>query len=109
VMLQRERTATVEHRAGATAITQQRLDRPLLFTSSSLGDAIVERPRRGLFERFMRSRRDPLDAQARFHRHRWPDQPQVSVCMSREDAATVSHTVVDVSTEAVAVCYVPTI
>jgi len=29
--------------------------------------------------------------------------------MSREDAATVSHTVVDVSKEAIAVRYVPTI
>ena len=109
VMIQRDRIAIVEHHAGMTAITQHQLDRPLMFTSSSLGDGIVDPPRRRLFTRFLQARRDPLDAQARFHRHRWPNRPQVSVRMSRGDAATVSHTVVDVSRRAIAVRYMPTI
>src|SRR5262249_28884776 len=109
VMIQRDRAAIVEHRADLTAITRQALDLPLMFTSSSLGDAIVDPPRRRLFTTLMQSRRDPLDAQARFHRHRWPNRPQVSVHMSRADAATVSHTVIDVSQAALTVRYLRTL
>ena len=109
LMIERRRTAIVEHRSGMTAIAQHPLDQPLMFTSSSLGDAVVDPPRRRLLTQLLQSRRDPLDAQARFHRHRWPNRPQVSVRMSRADAATVSHTVIDVSPAAVAVRYMPTI
>jgi len=109
VMVQCDRIAIVEHRPNMTAITLHRLQHALLFTSSSLGDEIVDPPRRRLFAGLMHSTRDHLEAQARFHRHRWRDRPHLSVRMSREDAATVSHTVVDVSKEAIAVRYVPTI
>jgi hypothetical protein len=109
VMIQRRRVAVLEHRAGVTVAATRRLARPLLFTSSSLGDDMVDRPRRRLFAALLESSRRPLDAQARFHRHRWPDRPHVSVRMARADAATVSHTVVDVSGDAVAVGYSPLI
>jgi hypothetical protein len=75
------------------------LDRPVLFTSSSLGDEKVFRPRKGLFEQlFARMPGQPLEAQRVFHRHQWPDHPEVSVLMHRADARTVSRTQVDVQT-----------
>jgi hypothetical protein len=71
------------------------VDRPLLFTSSSLGDALVEAPRSLLFARFMDTRASRrLRAQDRFHQHRWPQWPAGSVLMERADARTVSRTVV---------------
>jgi hypothetical protein len=71
---------------------------PLLFTSSGLGDALVERPRRELFERLVLQAADSwLDGQARFHRHRWPDRPELSVWMERSDARTVSRSTIEVT------------
>jgi hypothetical protein len=72
--------------------------RPMLLTSSSLGDKYVEAPRRRLFEQLLGI--DPtewLDGQARFHQHRWPHRADISVWMERSDAATVSCSIVDVS------------
>jgi hypothetical protein len=69
-----------------------------LFTSSGLGDALVEGPRRRLFERLVLGAEDSwLDGQSRFHRHRWPGQPELSVWMERPDARTVSRSVIDVA------------
>jgi hypothetical protein len=76
-----------------------------MFTSSSLGDELVERPRQRLFAALVESSRRPLAAQARYHRHRWPDRPHISVRMARADAATVSHTTIDVSNEHIAIEY----
>ena len=73
------------------------LVRPVLFTSSSLGDALVETPRRRLFEELVLAGDDWLDGQYRFHRHRWAGWPEVSVHMTRQDAATVSRTTIDVT------------
>lgn len=83
------------------------LTRPLLFTSSSLGDRLVDRPRRGLFERVVVGSAAPLEAQARYHDHRWSDRPAVSVLMSRPGAATVSQTVIDVFAGTVSMRYRP--
>jgi hypothetical protein len=105
VMVQRHRTAVLEYRAGKASVTAGRLARPVLVTSSSLGDEIVDRPRRRLFAALMKSSRHALQAQARFHRHYWPDRPHVSVRMSRADAATVSHTIVDVSGTRITLSY----
>jgi len=69
---------------------------PLMFTSSGLGDALVERPRRELFDRMVRARGGDPAKQDAFHRHRWPDRPHLSVLMSRDDACTVSRTIVEV-------------
>jgi len=71
---------------------------PLLFTSSGLGDRLVARPRRTLF-RSMVAVAGPADLEAcqdLFHRHSWPDRPHLSVCMRRDDACTVSHSVIEV-------------
>jgi hypothetical protein len=74
------------------------LDRPLIFTSSSLGDGLVEAPRQQLFQRMVvEARSGWLRGQRRFHRHQWPSRPEISVRMERHDALTVSRTVVEVT------------
>jgi hypothetical protein len=87
-----------------------RVERPLLFTSSSLGDAIVEGPRRLLFEQMFPSSGDAIGMAARqdaFHAHRWRDRPALSVHMSRPDACTVSTTIVEVTGRDVRMFYEP--
>lgn len=75
------------------------VDRPVLFTSSSLGDAQVFGPRKRLFEQLLGSNAGrPLEAQQLFHRHQWPEHPELSVLMERSDARTVSRTQIDVRT-----------
>jgi hypothetical protein len=83
------------------------LTRPQLFTSSGLGDQAVEAPRRQLFSEFFGRPGDPLAQQDAFHRHRWPDRPHLSVCMERQDARTVSHTVVCLGQDRVTLTYHP--
>jgi hypothetical protein len=79
---------------------------PLLFTSSSLGDTIVEQPRRALFDaKLMRDAN--AEGQDLFHRHSWPDRPHLSVCMSRADAQTVSYTTVEILTTCATMRYWP--
>jgi len=71
--------------------------KPLMFTSSGLGDALVEPPRRRLFDGWFGD--DPNEwkrLQDAFHRHRWPDATHLSVCMCRDDARTVSLTTIEV-------------
>jgi hypothetical protein len=71
---------------------------PRLFTSSSLGDEIVEAPRRRLFDRLVvQSRSGWLPGQARFHDHQWSRRPEISVRMERHDARTVSRTTIDIT------------
>ena len=105
VMIQRHDVATVDYCGGTMTIGRRRLTRPLMFTSSSLGDALVEEARRRLFASLVESNRRSLAAQAKFHRHRWPDRPHISVRMARVDAATVSHTTIDVCGETIAIRY----
>jgi hypothetical protein len=80
---------------------------PCLFTSSGLGDRLVEGPRRHLFEEWFGAADDWPARQDVFHRHSWPDRPHLSVCMRRGDARTVSYTVVTVGAEAVSLRYHP--
>ena len=49
----------------------QMLTKPLMFTSSSLGDEVADAPRRGLFARLVQASTSPLGGQRAFHRHRW--------------------------------------
>jgi hypothetical protein len=76
---------------------------PLVFTSSSLGDDLVEQPRRELFSRTVRP--PTSDGQDAFHLHAWPDRPHLSVNMSRPDARTVSRTVIEVTDDAATMRY----
>jgi hypothetical protein len=84
------------------------LSTPMMLTSSSLGDALVDTPRRALFDRlFAGSDRSWLRAQRRFHQHQWRAHGEISVRMERGDARTVSHTVVDVNAYTVTLRYRP--
>lgn len=82
-------------------------DGPHLFTSSGLGDDRVTQPRRELFERMFTMPERYDDDQAAFHRHAWPMHPELSVCMNRTDAATVSFTRVTVTAGGVLMQYMP--
>lgn len=85
------RTVAVEGTGG--------IGRPALFTTSGLGDQLVERPRRALFEQMFASSGDLAAAQDQFHRHSWPERPELSVCMRRAEARTVSLTVIELRPE----------
>lgn len=69
----------------------------VMRTSSSLGDARVEPPRRMLFRRFFRGIARAAAAQDAFHDHQWTGREDVSVRMQRTDALTVSRTTLEVS------------
>lgn len=83
------------------------LTEPRLFTSSSLGHAIVEGPRRLLFEQMFATPWDLEAQQDAYHVHRWRDRPAVSVHMSRPDACTVSTAIVEVTPRQVRMTYHP--
>lgn len=97
-------TGVIVVRSDGAALTVAReilRERPLLFTSSGLGDERVEEPRRALFERFFPTQEHRatrlIASQDAFHRHSWPEAPGISVCMRRPEAATVSFTVLEMS------------
>jgi hypothetical protein len=94
-------------RAGGVTVDTYCLQRPLGFTSSSLGDDVVEAPRRALFDRLVVGAADPRDGQDAFHRHRWPDAPHLSIDMRRHDAGTQSITTVEVTATRVRMRYEP--
>ncbi len=64
------------------------------FVSSGLGDACVA-IRAPLFAQLVAAKPTP-ESQDAFHRHRWPERPELSVLMSRAGARTVSITTIDV-------------
>jgi hypothetical protein len=69
---------------------------PHMFTSSGLGDHLVEGARRALFDEMFADGPHTWEAaQYSFHRHRWPGREHLSVNMSRDTARTVSHAVID--------------
>ena len=80
---------------------------PMLFTSSGLGDALVEPPRRALFEEYFAAGKDWGQQQDAYHRHSWPDRRHLSVCMQRDNARTVSYTFVELRGESARLCYLP--
>lgn len=70
---------------------------PQMFTSSGLGDDLVEGVRRELFHEMFAGGPETWEAaQHAFHRHRWPGREHLSVNMSRAGARTVSHAVIDI-------------
>jgi hypothetical protein len=69
----------------------------LMRTSSSLGDELVEGPRRALFRRFFHSPRAGVAAQEAFHDHQWPGREALSVRLCRSGARTVSQSVIEVT------------
>lgn len=81
---------------------------PLLFTSSGLGDHLVEGVRRDLFDDLFDVPSDGWElAQDEYHRHRWRGREHLSVNMERPAARTVSFAVVDLEDSAATVTYHP--
>lgn len=68
---------------------------PLLFTSSGLGDHVVEGPRRALFDETFGPGPWSTSMQDDFHLHLWCEQPALSVRMEAPIARTVSHAFVE--------------
>jgi hypothetical protein len=93
----------------ALHMTEEDAAHPLLFTSSGLGDQLVEGPRRELFRHMLPglAGHDLPAAQDAFHRHHWPTRTHLSVWMSRPDARTVSRTTVEVQPRDVRMTYQP--
>lgn len=67
---------------------------PACFVTSGLGDCLAT-PRLGLWELFLAEHGQTVAMQDEFHRHYWPDRPEISVHMTRADARTVSVTTVE--------------
>ncbi|MFZ9881058.1 MAG: NRDE family protein, partial [Phycisphaerales bacterium] len=72
------------------------LERPIVRSSSGLGDQLVIGPRQQLFESVVgcAPRERWSSAQRLFHSHAWSDQTHLSVLMDRDAARTVSQTFV---------------
>lgn len=79
--------------------------RVAMLTSSGLGDHLVEPPRRALFETMLGDGLHSAARQDAFHRHHWIDRPHLSVQMSREDARTVSRTVIELKHDQIKMQY----
>jgi hypothetical protein len=107
VVVQRSMVAVIASDSAHTSPEIFPLVSPVMFTSSSLGDALVEAPRCALFEQLVLSSDDWLRGQFRFHRHQWPERQGISILMARQDAATVSRTTIDVTSRRIDVGYEP--
>jgi hypothetical protein len=81
------------------------LEAPLVLSTSSLGDDLVEGPRRTLFADLLASSATAWQAQDRLHQHAWPDRRHVSALMRRADACTVSRTEMVLGREGVEMRY----
>src|SRR5262245_17944027 len=69
VLVQNDRIALIAGNTREPVHAAGTLDGPCMFTSSSLGDVLVETPRRRLFEWLMNDADDRVCGQALFHRH----------------------------------------
>jgi hypothetical protein len=108
ILINRTEGSVIDGGGSALPATQHLgISRPLMFTSSGLGDAIVEGPRRRLFGEMFPEPRWCPEQQDLFHRHSWPSANHLSVCMRRADARTVSHTVVELGRETAVMTYSP--
>jgi hypothetical protein len=108
VLVHRRQVVAVTSDGRELSLEKSVLRAPLLFTSSSLGDALVDWPRRQLFAQCLGGvPAGWLDGQARYHQHQWSERPDVSIRMERQDAATVSRSVLDVSPRRIRFHYEP--
>lgn len=80
---------------GVTLSIEHPLPAPLCLASSGLGDHRVL-DRLDLFRERVAFPGPTPARQDEFHAHRWPERPQLSVMMARDDARTVSVTTVEV-------------
>jgi hypothetical protein len=74
-------------------------DRPVMFSSSGLGDERVEPARRALFDTWFAHAGEELwpDLQDALHAHAWHGAPHLGFNMLRVDAGTVSLTEVELT------------
>jgi len=108
VVVHRQAVGVLTSDGRRLSLETSRLSAPILFTSSSLGDALVDPPRRALFDRLMTGGPGAwLRAQRAFHRHQWPRRLDISVLMARADAGTVSRTAIDVRSDQIHLRYEP--
>lgn len=84
--------AEITNTTNRLIVLQYPLGNPVLFTSSGLGDHLVDPLRRELFQSLLSAKTVSETQQNAFHRHHWADHPELSVLMNRPDAATVSIT-----------------
>lgn len=91
--------------AGARRLWRHDADPRLVRTSSSVEPSVTRSRRTALFEQMVPN--PSVSAQDAYHRHRWPDNPESSVLMSRPDAATVSLTVVEAFADGFRLAYRP--
>jgi hypothetical protein len=106
VILDRETIAEMTSDGGELGL--RRLDagrEAIVFTSSGLGDHLVEGPRTELFRMTVGDGGASPEVQDAFHRHQWADRPELSVRMRRADARTVSTTMVEVGPEGIGMSY----
>jgi hypothetical protein len=108
-LVQRMAAVVVTSDGVTLSVETMGLSRPLMLTSSSLGDAVVEAPRRRRFDRLVlkKKRGAWAGAQARFHAHRWRSRGDISVTMQRPATRTVSRTCIAVTSRATCICYDP--
>lgn len=95
------------HSGSHEATPLDSIDQLRMFTSSGLGDALVYAPRMRLFEEMFAGASDLVMTQDAYHRHQWPDHPELSVCMARADACTVSYAVIELSDTVASLSYYP--
>lgn len=107
VLLDEAHVVTVRQVHGDLTISPlEPRDRALFYTSSGLGDHLVEKQRSELFRSWSRQSWD-ADRQDEFHAHRWLEWPELSVNMSRKDALTVSYTTVTITSRSISMRYHP--
>ena len=107
VLAQRREIALVVGDGCELRCATSTLHEPYMFTASSLGDFVVDGPRRRLFDWLMVDPSAVASGQSLFHRHQWMDKRDISVVMERADAATVSRTTVDVGRTTITLEYEP--
>lgn len=106
VLAQGSCAAVITSEADRWSVQTRTLDGPLMVTSSALGDAHVDAPRRRLFARLLAAG-GWSDGQRAFHRHQWSLRPDISVVMARSDARTVSRTSVETGRRGTTLVYEP--
>lgn len=93
---------------GSVTCKAHELSKPIMRSSSGLGDHIVEGPRRTVFESmFHESDRSLASVQDEFHASRIPNHDEQSVDMLRDDARTVSTAVITATQTEIEMIYTP--
>lgn len=107
VLVQRMAVVVLTSDGLALSLETMSASPPIMLTSSSLGDAVVETPRRRLFEQLVLKSGAWAAGQTRFHAHQWRSRPDISVTMERQAARTVSRTSIVVTSHAGELRYDP--